>query len=73
MTAHYAHIRSKGNLVIPAELREEMKLVVGTKVSIKREGNMLVLRPITTDFIDNLVGCTRGAGVERERMHKRKL
>jgi AbrB family looped-hinge helix DNA binding protein len=70
MTMRYVHIRSKGDLVIPAELREEMKLLVGTMVSIKRVGNTLVLRPITTDFIDSLVGCTRGAGVERERMHR---
>lgn len=70
MATLYASISSKGQLVIPAELREQMKLSAGTKVSIQREGSALVIRPITTDFIDSLVGCTKGAGNERERMHR---
>jgi AbrB family looped-hinge helix DNA binding protein len=66
----YTQISSKGQLVIPAELREEMKLLIGTKVSIQREGYALVLRPITPDFIDSLIGCTSGAGLDREAMHR---
>jgi AbrB family looped-hinge helix DNA binding protein len=66
----YSSISTKGQLVIPAELREQMKLEAGTKVSIRREGNALILRPITAEFIDSLVGCTKGAAAERERMHR---
>lgn len=66
----YTSISSKGQLVIPAELREQMNLSVGTKFSIQREGNALILRPITKAFIDSLVGSTKGAGAERERMHR---
>jgi AbrB family looped-hinge helix DNA binding protein len=70
MATLYSSISSKGQLVIPAELREQMKLSAGTKVSIRREGNALVVRPITPEFIDSLVGCTKGASAERERMHR---
>jgi AbrB family looped-hinge helix DNA binding protein len=70
MATLYTSISSKGQLVIPAELREQMKLSAGTKVSIRREGNALVVRPITPEFIDSLVGCTKGASAERERMHR---
>ena len=49
MTTLYTAISSKGQLVIPAELREQMKLSAGTKVSIQREGNALVVRPITPE------------------------
>jgi len=70
MATLYTSISSKGQLVIPAELREQMKLAAGTKVSIRREGNTLVVRPITPEFIDSLVGSTKGAAAERERMHK---
>jgi AbrB family looped-hinge helix DNA binding protein len=70
MATLYASISSKGQLVIPAELREQMKLSAGTKVSIQREGNALVVRPITPEFIDSLIGSTKGASAERERMHR---
>ena len=70
MSTIYTSISSKGQLVIPAELREQMKLSAGTKVSIQKEGNTLVVRPITPEFIDSLIGCTKGAGAERERMHR---
>ena len=70
MQTTYSHISSKGQLVIPAELRQEMNLAAGTKVSIQRNGDTLVLHPITPEFIDGLIGCTRGAGDERETMHR---
>jgi AbrB family looped-hinge helix DNA binding protein len=70
MATNYTQISSKGQVVIPAELRQEMRLSVGTKVSIQREGNALVLRPITDEFIHSLRGCTKGAGEERERSHR---
>jgi AbrB family looped-hinge helix DNA binding protein len=68
--AHYVQLSSKGQLVLPAELREQMKLAAGTKVSIQRDGNTLVLRPITPQFIDSLIGCTKGASREREQTHR---
>ena len=70
MRTLYANISSKGQLVIPADLRKQMKLSAGTRVSIHRQGSALVLRPITPEFIDSLIGCTRGAGAERERLHR---
>jgi AbrB family looped-hinge helix DNA binding protein len=70
MQTIYANISSKGQLVIPSDLREQLRLTTGTRVSICREGNTLVLRPITPDFIDGLIGCTKGASAERERMHR---
>jgi AbrB family looped-hinge helix DNA binding protein len=65
----YSSISSKGQIVIPVELRQQLKLSAGTRVSIQREGGALVLRPITSEFITSLIGCTKGAGDERERMH----
>ena len=70
MKVSYTQISSKGQVVIPSELREEMSLSPGTKISVRREGNALVLRPITPQFIESLRGCTSGAGREREKLHK---
>ena len=65
----YTQISSKGQVVIPSELRDEMALSPGTRISVQREGNALVLRPITRKFLESLRGCTSGAGMEREKIH----
>jgi len=70
MKTEYATLSTKGQIVIPAELREEMKLPPGTKLSIQRQGHTLVLRPITPEFIDSLCGSTKGLGDLREQMHR---
>ena len=47
-----------------------MGLKVGTLVAFRREGDAIVAQPITAKFIDSLCGCTKGAGREREEMHR---
>jgi AbrB family looped-hinge helix DNA binding protein len=70
MKTEYTTLSTKGQIIIPAEIREEMKLSVGTKLSIQREGHTLVLRPITPGFIGSLCGSTQGLGELREQMHR---
>jgi AbrB family looped-hinge helix DNA binding protein len=43
----YATISSKGQLVIPAAIREELGIEPGTRIAIRREGAELVLKPET--------------------------
>ena len=68
----FTQITSKGQIVIPAELRAEMKLEPGTRIAVWREGTSIVLQPITREFIRSMAGCTKGLqlGKERERMHR---
>ena len=61
---------TKGQVIIPAGIREALNLCPGTKFSIQREGLSLVLRPITEEFIDSLCGATKGLGDLRDKMHR---
>ena len=48
---------SKGQLVIPAELRRKHKIQAGTKVQILEDQfGRIVLQPITDDYIDKVMG-----------------
>jgi AbrB family looped-hinge helix DNA binding protein len=48
---------SKGQLVIPAELRRKHKIEAGTKVRILEDQfGRIVLQPITEDYIDRVMG-----------------
>jgi AbrB family looped-hinge helix DNA binding protein len=48
---------SKGQLVIPAELRRKHKLEAGTKVKfLEDQFGRIVLQPITEEYIDRVMG-----------------
>ncbi len=74
MKTLHTQVSTKGQIVIPAELREEMNIAPGTQFSVQREGNCLILRPITPEFIRSLRGCTKGGpslGEIRDREHRK--
>jgi bifunctional DNA-binding transcriptional regulator/antitoxin component of YhaV-PrlF toxin-antitoxin module len=62
MKAKYTTLSTEGQIIIPVEIGQQMKLSVGTKFSIQRGGQTLILRPITPEFIDSLCGFTKGFG-----------
>ena len=65
------NVSTKGQIVIPASLREEMGIVPGTRVTLERKGHTIVLRPVTDAFIRSFRGYFRGSNLEeiRERAH----
>jgi AbrB family looped-hinge helix DNA binding protein len=52
-----ATFTSKGQLVIPAELRRKHKIEAGTRVRILEDQfGRIVLQPITDEYIDRVMG-----------------
>jgi AbrB family looped-hinge helix DNA binding protein len=60
----YAKFSSKGQLVIPAAIRESLGIEPGTRVAIRQEGTRVILEPETLAaklrLIDELQGLTAG-------------
>lgn len=52
-------VSSKGQVVIPASLREEFGLKQGTAANWVKEGGRLVLSPITEKRLDEIIGCLK--------------
>lgn len=49
---------SKGQLVVPAELRRKHGIEAGTRVTfLEDQFGRIVLQPVTDDYIDRLMGC----------------
>jgi AbrB family looped-hinge helix DNA binding protein len=59
-------VSSKGQLVIPAAIREALGIEAGTRVAIRQEGSRLILEPQTLaaklKMIKEMRGCTAGFG-----------
>ena len=73
-----ATFTSKGQLVVPAELRRKHKLQPGTRVKfLEDQLGRIVLQPITEEYIDRLMGCLQDgpdllASWEREHREEGK-
>jgi AbrB family looped-hinge helix DNA binding protein len=53
-----ATFTSKGQLVVPAELRRKHGIEAGTQVKfLEDEFGRIVLQPVTNQYIDRLMGC----------------
>jgi AbrB family looped-hinge helix DNA binding protein len=73
MDTLFTVVSTKGQIVIPAGLREELGINAGTRLAIQRENNHLVLQPITEEFIRSVRGCLKGETSlvkAREREHR---
>ena len=53
-----ATFTSKGQLVVPAELRRKYGIEAGTRVKfLEDQFGRIVLQPITLDYVDRVMGC----------------
>lgn len=60
MEAVYTTVSSKGQLVIPAELRESLGIEPGTRVAIRQQGDELILSPATKVAARRVLSRLRG-------------
>ena len=80
----FTTVSSKGQMVIPAAIREAMGIEPGTRVAVRQEGERLILEPVTLAaklrILKQLRGSTAGAPSgcdmlleERRRDREREL
>jgi AbrB family looped-hinge helix DNA binding protein len=75
MKSTYSQVSTKGQVVIPADLREALQIGPGTQVTMHREGDVIILRPVTAAFIRRLrgyFGKRKSMGQIREQEHRRE-
>jgi AbrB family looped-hinge helix DNA binding protein len=60
MKSNDGKISSKGQLIIPAELRKEYRLRTGTRVRFERHKDGIFVRPMTESVIGQLCGILSG-------------
>ena len=66
----HTNVDSYGKIEIPVRIRAAMQISAGTRVVVERDGDKIILVPITDAYFDSLRGITTGAGQAREKMHK---
>ncbi len=82
MTAYRTIVSSRGQVVIPAELRQQLGLEKGTRATWSEENGRLVLTPMTEQRLREIMGFLKPkpgepsmfeeSFAERERERKRE-
>jgi AbrB family looped-hinge helix DNA binding protein len=60
MATVFTTVSSKGQLVIPAEMREALGIEPGTRIAIRQEGEELILTPATKQAAREILSRLRG-------------
>ena len=55
-------ITANGQIVIPAMLRRKYGITEGTRIVISDDGDSIVLKPITEQYLRKLQGSLKGKG-----------
>jgi AbrB family looped-hinge helix DNA binding protein len=68
-------ISSKGQLVVPKEVRKKLKIKPGTFFHVRLEKNMIILIPMKKRPLDNLYGKFAGEKIlcELEKEHAEEI
>lgn len=72
-----ATMTSKGQIVIPSGLRRKYGLKGGIRIRLVDDGEQIILKPITPEYVHKLRGMLKGKGglralVEDRRMEKER-
>jgi AbrB family looped-hinge helix DNA binding protein len=69
-------VTGKGQFVIPAALRRKYGIKEGTRIVISDNGDSIVLKPITEQYLRKLQGSLKGKGTLKvliDEQHKDKM
>lgn len=56
----YAAVNAKGQIVIPADIRNRLDIRPGTKIAFVEEKGRLLIQPVTDAFIRSMRGSLAG-------------
>jgi len=59
MATYQTVISSKGQVVVPAQLREQLGLTKGTRATWTEERGRLILMPVSERVLNELQGCLK--------------
>jgi AbrB family looped-hinge helix DNA binding protein len=60
MTRRITTVSSKGQFVIPAEMRATLRIQPGTRISVTIEDSRIVIEPVSAELVDRTRGMLKG-------------
>lgn len=65
------YVTTKGQIVIPSSLRRKYGIKVGTKILVFDDGERIILKPVTEQYLKGLQGTLKGKGALQVLLQER--
>jgi AbrB family looped-hinge helix DNA binding protein len=65
-------VTARGQIVIPAVLRQKYGIKNGTRIIIMDNGDSIILKPVTEQYLRNLQGSLKGRGALKILVEERR-
>lgn len=64
-------VSTKGQFVIPSEMRTSLGIRPGTRISVTQDGSRIVLEPVTEELVDKTRGMLKGKASLTENLRRK--
>jgi AbrB family looped-hinge helix DNA binding protein len=64
-------VSTKGQFVIPLEIRASLGIKPGTRVAVTLDGSRIVLEPITEELVEKTRGMLKGKALQTEELRRK--
>jgi AbrB family looped-hinge helix DNA binding protein len=71
MTRQITTVSTKGQFVIPSEMRSALGIKPGTRICVTHDGTKIILEPVTAELVDRTRGMLKGKGPLVEKLRRK--
>jgi AbrB family looped-hinge helix DNA binding protein len=71
MNRQITTVSTKGQFVIPSEIRAALGIKPGTRIAVSHDGDKIILEPVTTELVDKTRGMLKGKGMLAEKLRRK--
>ena len=71
MTRQITTVSTKGQFVIPSEMRTALGIKPGTRIAVTQDGAKITLEPVTDELVDKTRGMLKGKARPSELLRRR--
>ncbi len=71
MNRQITTVSTKGQFVIPSEMRTALGIKPGTRIAVTQDGAKITLEPVTEELVDKTRGMLNGRANSAEQLRRR--
>jgi AbrB family looped-hinge helix DNA binding protein len=71
MNRQITTVSTKGQFVIPSEMRSALGIKPGTRIAVTHDGAKITLQPVTADLVDKTRGMLKGKAHLGEKLRRK--